>query len=340
MKEKTKLNLLSLLEEKINKKLTSKTQSPHVKKYEPNKEDYCVIWTNYDMNQNVSKYVWENLPNGLQSWNVERMLYFRGTLAGFMFKEQFYILPYTITGPINPYGLPVSVKPIAYNGQAVGGDSTFFGEKFELPVDNYGDENDKATAVLLYDAIPTSPTSKAPSRFWLNQIIIKEMCDVLARVNINVVVSNKKIILRVPDSDTANVVRGELEKAFDSDSPFVIIETPLETQDIQTTSDFNADELFNTLKNYDAIRCFMNGISSKTFGVEKKERLTTGELAGGEEEKELIYDLGWDMRKMFADECNKRFGLNIKVYKRTDKFETTDDTNGLNQTADEEVEDE
>lgn len=328
---------MSLLEEAISKKLTrERTPAKNIKRIDHN-ADYEFIWTNYDMNQNIAKYVWENLPNGLQSWNIERMLYFRGTLAGFMFKGQFYILPYSIRGAINPYGLPVAVKPIAYNGSAPGGDSSFFGETFELPVDNYGDENDKASAVLLYDAIPFSPTNKAPSRYFMNKIIIHEMCEVMSRININIVVSNKKIILRVPDSDTANIVRGELENAFDSDSPFVVVESPLETQEIQSSSDFNADELFNTLKNYDAIRCFMNGISSKTFGVEKKERLTTGELAGGEEEKELIYDLGWDMRKMFADECNKRFGLDIKVYKRTDFFETSDELNGNGLNADEEV---
>lgn len=312
--------------------------------YNPDRDKYTLIWTNYDLNQCCSRYVWKNLPNGLTSWNLERMLYMRGTLCGFKFGGLVYILPYSVKGGLNPYGLPSKVRPITYNGQAVQGKDEFFSANFELPINVDGDETSEYDAVLLYDALPYSPTSKAPSRYMLNQIIIKEMADVFARVNINVVVSNKKILIECKDPKQADVIRKELEIAFGSDCPFAIITSPLETNPIQSSSDYNADDLFNTIKNYDAIRCFMSGISSKGFGAEKKERLVTGELTGAEEEKDLILDMGYDLRKLFADQCNKKFGTNIEVYKRSDIYkeereerQASTEVNGQGQTAEEEV---
>lgn len=307
----------------------NKTNNP-IGFYNPDKDNYKQIWTNYDMNQCISRYVWEDLPNGLTSWNLERMLYFRGTLCGFKFAGNVYILPYTPLGGLNPYGLPVRVKPITYNGQAVAGKNEFFSETFELPVDQVGNATDEYGAVLLYDSVPYSPGAISPSRYYLNQIIIREMSDVFARININVVVSNKKILLKVKDKKQSEVVRKELEIAFGSDSPFGIITGELPVEAVQNANDYNADDLFNTIKNYDAIRCFMSGISSKNFGTEKKERLVSGELAGAEEQKNLILDLGFDLRKQFCDLCNAKFGTNMRVTKRSEQYEET--TNGLNQT--------
>ena len=107
----------------------------------------------------------------------------------------------------------------------------------------------------------------------MNQIIIDEIANTFARVNINIVVSNKKILLQIKDAKQRDVVQKELETIFGSDCPFGIITSPLEAGSIQSSSDYNADDLFNTLKNYDGIRCSMSGISSKGFGAEKKKTL-------------------------------------------------------------------
>lgn len=295
--------------------------------YNPNKRRYEELWTNFDMNQCCSRYVWKNLPNGLTSWNLERMLYFRGSVAGFYFAGWVYILPYVMnTSSLNPYGIPARIKPITYNGKAVAGNNDFFSQDFELPVDILGNSTNKYDAVLLYDSIPYTPASKPPTRFYMNQILIHDIADTLARVNINVVVSNKKIFLVVKDPNQADVVRAELQMSFDSDTPFCVVNSEMDIQNVQQTFDYNADDLFNTLKNYDAIRCFMSGISSKGFGSEKKERLVTGELAGVEEEKDLVLDMGFDLRKDFADKMNAKFGTNIQVFKRSDFYNEQNET--------------
>lgn len=298
--------------------------------YRPDKQAYIRLWTNYDLNQYCSIREWENLPNGLTSWNINRMKYFRGTLAGFEFGGNIYILPYVITGEINPYGLPTKIKPITFNGAPVDDNPDFFATDFELSVDFSGNElkDAKNKAILLYDSIPYSPTTNSPSRYLLNQIIINEIADALARININIVVSNKKMFFVAKDAKQADVIREELSTSFSSESPFEVIHSPLEVQTVQSSDDFNADNLFNTVKNWDAIRCFMNGISSKNFGTEKKERLVSGELAGNEEEVGLISDMTDELCRLFCNQMNAAFGTNISFKNKRNDYKAEENGNG------------
>ena len=299
--------------------------------YNPDKSKYEMIWGYYDFIQCCSRYVWDNLPEGYSSQLIERMLYFRASLVGFKLAGRLYILPYVATGnSLDLLGRPTRVKPIAYNGKEIAGSNDYINKNYSIDVDIFGD-NDENKGVLLFDNIPTNNFGNVPSRYILNKVLIKEIADTFARININIVVSNKKILLQIKDAKQREVIRKELESIFSSDCPFGLITSPLESSAIQSTTDFNADELFNAIKNYDGIRCFMSGISSKGFGTEKKERLVAGELAGAEEEKDLVLDMGLMMRKEFCETINKKFGLNVSVRKRIDDYKEDLDGNGMNE---------
>lgn len=299
------------------------------------KNKYKLLWAQYDMTQNISRYVWEDLPENIKSWDIERMLYYRTSLVGFKLGGHIFILPYIISGTLNPYGYFSKVRPITYNGNAVGNSKQLIGGGLELSVNASGVPDGEYEAVLLFDNVPRySGSNIGISRYALNQIIIAEMAEVLARVNINLVIANKKIFLIAKDAQQADVIRYEISKSFDSDAPIDVLSSPLDVQTVQSTNDYQADDLFNVLKNYDAIRCFMSGIQSKNFGTEKKERLVSGELAGNEEQIDLIADMGLELRQNFADNMNRLFGTDIKVRKRADEYE--DEVDGRNLTKEEE----
>lgn len=292
------------------------------------KTKYLDIWTNYDMTQCISRYVWENLPDNIKSYDVERMLYFRTTLTGFKFGGRIFILPYVINGSLNPYGYPTKGYPLTYNGKPINEKSEMF--NYELRFNASGILDGDYNAVLLFDNVPRFIGSNmGMSRFAINQVLIADMADVLSRVNINVVVTNKKLYFIAKDPNQRAVLEQEIEASLGSDSPFGVLSSPLEVQTIQNTDDYQADDLFNVIKNYDAIRCFMSGIQSKNFGTEKKERLVSGELAGNEEQIDLVADIGLELRQNFADNMNKLFGTNIKVHKRSDEYQDEIDGRGL-----------
>lgn len=62
----------------------------------------------------VNRYVWYNLPAGLSSQELERMLYYRGQLC-FFYNDtlnQFYFLPYALSGTIDLYGRFNTIHPV------------------------------------------------------------------------------------------------------------------------------------------------------------------------------------------------------------------------------------
>ena len=292
------------------------------------KTKYQLLWSQYDMTQCISRYVWENLPDNIKSYDVERMLYFRTSLIGFKWAGKHFILPYLVRGGLNPYGYPPKVAPMTYNGSTIGDpEDDVLNGILPLRTNASGVPDDQCDAILLFDNVPRFAGSNIGiSRYALNQIIIADMAEVLSRVNVNLVVTNKKLFLIAKDANQRDVIQYEINQAFGSDSPVTVLSSPLDVQTVQNTDDYQADDLFNVLKNYDAIRCFMSGIQSKNFGTEKKERLVSGELAGNEEQIDLVADMGLELRQEFADNMNKKFGLNIKVRKRSDDYQ--DEVNG------------
>lgn len=66
----------------------------------------------------VNRYVWRNLPEGISGQMLERMLYYKGQLCFFYFKEmnKFYFMPYALDGGIDFYGRYTGVHPIPFSG--------------------------------------------------------------------------------------------------------------------------------------------------------------------------------------------------------------------------------
>lgn len=71
----------------------------------------------------LNKGTWYNLPSGITSQELERMLYFKGQLAFFYMEEtqKFYFMPYALEGTIDFYGRFNSIHPVPFaNGTDLG----------------------------------------------------------------------------------------------------------------------------------------------------------------------------------------------------------------------------
>lgn len=64
----------------------------------------------------VNRFTWYNLPKGLNSKLMERILYYRGQGMFFKLGEEFYFLPYCLDGTIDVYGRFTGVTPLPFNG--------------------------------------------------------------------------------------------------------------------------------------------------------------------------------------------------------------------------------
>ena len=70
----------------------------------------------------VNRFTWYNLPSGLNSRLMERILYYKGQGMFFKLQDQFYFLPYALDGTIDVYGRFTHVTPLPFNGKAQTGD--------------------------------------------------------------------------------------------------------------------------------------------------------------------------------------------------------------------------
>ena len=78
------------------------------------KDDVRRILRVQDEQDAVNRYVWYNLPAGLSSQELERMLYYKGQLCFFYNEtlDQFYFLPYALQGTIDLYGRFNTIHPV------------------------------------------------------------------------------------------------------------------------------------------------------------------------------------------------------------------------------------
>lgn len=62
----------------------------------------------------VNRYKWFNLPANISSEELERLLYYKGQLCFFYFKEldEFYFMPFALDGSIDFYGRYNSIHPV------------------------------------------------------------------------------------------------------------------------------------------------------------------------------------------------------------------------------------
>lgn len=286
----------------------------------PKTEIYHNLLTFYDYIQNISEFKYNNLPNGYTSEEIERMLYFNNSLVSFNLGLEWYTLPFVNKETtINARGLVTECTPIPY---AYDDNSKRF--KNDITLKTYvGDP--QRNGVILHDLPPYIANGHGISRAFLNEPLINDEARVLSKIGINLDTATKKFTVRVRDQNQAQVMQELMLEYFNNDLPFNIVVGDDDITELTDYPEFESEALFNTLKNYDALRCAVSGISAKGFGSEKKERLITGELSGQEEERELIRQLRLACRQQWAEQCNQLFGTNITVELRVDPQTNTTD---------------
>lgn len=75
-----------------------------------------------DEQEAISRFTWYNLPEGLNSRLMERILYYRGQGMFFKLDDKFYFLPYALDGGIDLYGRFKGLTPLPFNGSTTGAD--------------------------------------------------------------------------------------------------------------------------------------------------------------------------------------------------------------------------
>ena len=278
---------------------------PAVKLFTTDMTKLATYMRDIDSQQYINRYKWLGLPKHIPAWRLEQMLYYRGSLVLFKTGKDFFILPYASTNGVNLLGLPNAVVPVSFNGEKPQED----GEKLdkELTINNTGEYNKDANAVILYDRFngminPVGTTA----RFILSEPIIHEICNRFAYLGINLINSQGKYVIICKDEKTADVVSAQLDELFASTKNYALIRTMFDVQVINNKVDYQEQQIWEDIASWNSLRLEGLGISHNGL-FNKKERQINGELSGVKEQTSNILNNGLLARKYFVEQVKLLF---------------------------------
>lgn len=290
-----------------------------------------------DMQDAIKRYVWYNLPDGLTSELMERMIYYRGQVM-FYYDDslgQFVCLPYKFVDGINFYGRYNKVGPVPFmgpseqfrNGKDKSGGWTNGYTRTKLYLENIErkiqydvvlpenlEVNDMLEkCVIIKDYTPTVSENIIPRQQLMDQLINAEAeAFPMARTNL---LSNSGIKgLRVPDPDSADGVRKMnegLTNAALTGTPFIPVMGQQEFQDFTSNgSALKSEEYLLYMQALDNYRLSLYGL--KNGGLfQKKAHMLEAEQDINDGNTLFAMQDGLDIRQQACNIINSIWDIGV-----------------------------
>lgn len=284
-----------------------------------------------DEQRAVNRFQWYNLPAGISSQELERLLYLKYSLAFFYLEElnQFYFMPYALDGTIDFYGRYNTIHPVPMTSGAEKEEQTkAYKEKASLlsklkldvvkDVVIYKDQITKElltkSAVILRDYTNQMGQHGEP-RYILNDHLLDMKADCVPFLRTNLLLGTGIQGLRVPDADCASevdAVASQMYNAALEGNPYVAITSSIEFQELQPASTMKASEYFLALQSIDNLLLTTHGIDNS--GVyEKKAHILESENQVNATNVSLTLQDALSQRQNFCNIVNSVWNLNIWV---------------------------
>ena len=248
-----------------------------------------------DEQRHCNKFQWFNLPAGISSQELERLLYFKYTVCFFYMEKlkQFFFMPYALDGTIDFYGRFNTIHPVPMtSGAEKEEQSKEYKQKAALlstlkldvvkDVVVYSDEitEEKLTksAVILRDYTNQLSQMGEP-RFMLNDHLLEMEAECLPFLRTKLLLSSGIQALRVPDADSyseANALANQIYNAAMVGNPYVAITSKADFQELQPGSTTKADDYFLAMQSIDNLLLTPHGIEN-TGLYEKKAHILESE---------------------------------------------------------------
>ena len=295
------------------------------------KDAYTKAFRIKDEQDAINRYVWSNLPNGLNSRLMERILYYRGQGIFFYMKEtdKFYFLPFTLQSPddgpgIDVYGRYRGCTPLPFNGST----STADKEGKEKPwitgltkiplydfiLDELTLEDIEDSCVIIRDYSEQLPQKIIP-RQQLHDGICNEMSDIVCYSNTALLNSTGVMGIRVSNQDEASqayMASQAINDAARTGKKYVPIVGSLEFQELTGQNVGKAEEFLIALESRDNMRLGLYGIPNGGI-FQKKAHMLESEHQMNVGAADLALLDGLKNRQDACDLINMTWGLNIGV---------------------------
>lgn len=275
----------------------------------------------------INRYTWYNLPEGLTSQLIERILYYRGQGMLFKLQDKFYFLPYALDGTIDVYGRYTGVTPLPFNGTANDGDpdkpwiqGLTFTPYYEAPfIPDFADKSkeeimdiiDKA-AVLLWDYSPGVSQQIVP-RNVTTAPILSLMSDCLPFMRTALLNSTGVAGMKVAnEGEVAEVKRASssINRAALNGEKYVPIAGSIDFQELTGGAVGKAEEFLLAMQSLDNLRLSLYGLDNGGL-FQKRSHMLEAEQEMNAGNTGLVAEDGLRNRQYFATIANTIWGGSI-----------------------------
>lgn len=238
----------------------------------------------------INSGTWFNLPEGLNSRLLERILYYKGQGMFFQLKDQFYFLPYALDGTIDVYGRFKGVTPLPFNGTSNDGkeDSPWirglvFEPRYDIQMpEDFLDKSPeeledyiKNSCVILKDYTEQYSQTNI-SRQILNDPILDLEAECLPFMRTALLNSTGILGMRTHDADEAANIKAasmSVNRAALEGEKYVAIVGQVEFQDLTNGTVGKAEEFLMAMQSIDNYRLSLHGLDSGGIFQKKSHML-------------------------------------------------------------------
>ena len=271
----------------------------------------------------VNRYVWYNLPTGINASLIERVLFYKGQGCLFYMESdnKFYFLPYTLDGSIDVYGRYTGITPLPFNGSVKADDGK---EKPWIVGLNKKPIYDvllpeEINQDILYDGcVLLSDYSKQISqtvlpRQMLNDPLLSVMSECIPYMRTALQNSTGISGMKVGNEDEqSNVSAASLaiQRAALNGEKWIPIIGSVEFQELTNTPTAKSEEFLLTLQALDNYRLSLYGMDNgglfqkKSHMLEAEQKMNTGNSG-------IILQDGLKQRLDFCEIANSIWGTSI-----------------------------
>lgn len=309
------------------------------------KNEFLKMFRIIDEQDAVNRYKWRNLPLNLSSQELERLIYYKGQLAFFFLEEpqQFYILPYALSGTIDAYGRFNQIHPVPFSSGTEKEKNKTLADFLSTKIYNciYEEFLEEPTyddminsCVLLHDYTKQLSETIIP-RQAINDPLLSEMADIPMFMKTALLSGTGVRGIRVADANQEASVQDasrSLKDAALNGEPFVAITGDANLQELTGGQLAKAEEYMLSLQSLDNLRLSTYGIDNGGL-FEKKAHQLQVEANMNNSNVSLIYNDGLKIRQHFCNIVNSIWDLGIWC-------EASEDITGLDANLDGKVYDE
>lgn len=277
----------------------------------------------------INRYKWYNLPCNISSEELERLLYYKGQLCFFYFKElnEFYFMPYALDGSNDFYGRYNTIHPVPMSSGTE--DDKKVKELYESqrallsmlklnvvkaikPLDELKEEDLYNSAVILWDYSRQLGQLNIPRKD-VNDPLLDVIAEIPCFLRTALIASTGVKGMRVPDADAKNEVKIASAQVLNcalTGELATPITSSIEFQELFDGPTGKAQEYLLAMQALENFRLSTYGLENgglfekKAHKLEEEQEMNTSTVG-------LVYKDGLAIRQNFCNIVNSIWGTSI-----------------------------